>query len=99
MVVDYYHGCGYTVINCSMEKPSFEVNAVVNIEGLHNLINNTRSTLVKLRNRDSVLNFETKKDDVDFTFLKKENSRSEFKSAGLQKCLQRLHKEIILEHM
>ena len=52
-------------------EPSFEVNVVVNIEGLHNLINNTRSTLVKLRKRDLVLNFETKMDDVDFIFLKK----------------------------
>ena len=81
-------------------EPSFEVNVVVNIEGLHNLINNTRSTLIKLRKRDSVLNFETKKDDVNFIFFKrKTNSRSEIKSTGLQKCLQRLHKEIILEHM
>ena len=75
-------------------EPSFEVNVVVNIEGSHNRINNTRSTLIKLRKRDSVLNFETKKDD-----LGKTNSRSEVKSTGLQKCLQRLHNEIILEHM
>ena len=50
-------------------EPSFEVNVVVNIEGLHNLINNTRSTLIKLRKRDSVLNFETKKDDLHFIFF------------------------------
>ena len=57
-------------------EPSFEVNVVVNIEGLHNRINNTRSTLIKLRKRDSVLNFETEKDDVDFIFFKrKTNSR------------------------
>ena len=31
--------------------------------------------------------------------LRKTNSRSEVKSTGLQKCLQRLHREIILEHM
>ena len=53
-------------------EPSFEVNVVVNIEGLHNLINNTRSTLIKLRKRDSALNFETEKDDVDFIYLKKD---------------------------
>ena len=61
-------------MNCPMGKkkrePSFEVNVVVNIEGLHNLINNTRSTLIKLRKRDSVLNFETKKDDLHFIFFK-----------------------------
>ena len=63
-------------------------------------INNTRSTLIKLRKRDSVLNVETEKDDVDFiSFKRKTNSRSKVKSKGLQKCLQRLHKEIILEHM
>ena len=37
-------------------EPSFEVNVVVNIEGLHNRINNTRSTLIKLRKRGLVLN-------------------------------------------
>ena len=51
-------------------EPSFEVNVVVDIEGLRNLINNTRSTLIKLRKRDSVLNFETKKDDADFIFFR-----------------------------
>ena len=54
-------------------EPSFdEVNVVVNIEGLHDLIDNTRSTLIKLRKRDSALDFETKKGDVDFIFLKKD---------------------------
>ena len=49
------------------------MNVVVNIEGLHNRINNIRSTLIKLRKRDSVVNFETKKDDVDvIIFLKKD---------------------------
>ena len=57
-------------------EPSFEVNVVVNIEGLHNLINNTRSTLIKLRKRDSVLNFETKKDDVHFIFFLKKDKFS-----------------------
>ena len=69
-----------------MEKPSCEVNAVVNIEGLHDLINNTRSTLVKLRKRDSVLNFETKKDDVDFTFLKKDKFSLRIQKYGFTKA-------------
>ena len=67
-------------MNCPMGKkkrePSFEVNVVVNIEGLHNRINNTRSTLIKLRKRDSVLNFETKKDDVQFIFFLKKDKFS-----------------------
>ena len=53
-------------------EPSFEENVVANIEGLHNRINNTRFTLIKLRKRGSVLNFETKKEDVDIIFLKKD---------------------------
>ena len=58
-------------------EPSFEENVVVNIEGLHNRINNTRSILIKLIKRDSVLNSETKKEDVDFIFLKKDMSETE----------------------
>ena len=66
-------------------EPSFEVNVVVNIEGLHNRINNTRSTLIKLRKRDSVLNFETKKDDVDFILLKKDKFSFRSQTYGFTK--------------
>ena len=66
-------------------EPSFEVNVVVNIEGLHNRINNTGSTLIKLRKRDSVLNFETKKDDVDFMFLKKDKFSLKSQKFGFTK--------------
>ena len=63
-------------MNCPMGKkkrePSFEVNVVVNIEGLHNLINNTRSTLIKLRKRDSVLNLRLKRTKFTSFFLKKD---------------------------
>ena len=49
---------------------------------------------------NSAFKFETKKGEVDFIFLKrKANSRSEVNSIGLQKCLERPHKEIILENM
>ena len=56
-------------------EPSFEVNVVVNIEGLHNRINNTGSTLIKLRKRDSVLNFEAKKDDIRAIYTGKNKTR------------------------
>ena len=58
------------------EPGSFEVNVVVNIESHIIVLITPVPHLIKLRKRDSVLNFETEKDDVDFIFFKgKTNSR------------------------